>query len=215
MVSCFIDPTSLSRDNFLIKKLLEDGLSVKYLGVRLARDIFLAIEDIGNFFPRFQHPILIQHGRLDRIISYRSSEIAFKKFGSPDKEIKLYAENYHELFSDLEKEQVISDTIQWVDTRLRKAEPFWMPTNLVTGLKKRDLFMNFSVVSSYGKIAFVVFYLLILRKLSKNPAYRQSRLKLLFFPVFWTYKYWEFVTKAGISQLESFLNQILVEFHLY
>jgi Serine aminopeptidase, S33 len=215
MVNCFIDPTSLTRDNFQIKKLLEDNKSIRYLGVRLARDLFLALERTKTFLTRFRHPILIQHSRMDKIISYRSSESAFKTVGSPDKEIRLYTESYHELFTDLDKDQIISDTLQWTHSRLSNAEPLGKLPALKTGIKSSDFNSKLSLLASYGKIFMVIGYLIILRRLNKNPAYQRSKLKLLFFPVFWTYKYWEILTKAGISQIESFLNQILVEFHLF
>lgn len=210
MVNCFSDPTCITRDNFLIKSMIDDRISTNYIGLKFARDLSIALSLNNQILPKFRHPVLILHGQNDQLLPFETSKGLYQMISSPDKQIKLYEDLYHELYLDLGKETVLRDMVQWLHAKAPGAGTLGYVPTFKFGLKIGGK-SSLRQVEVVWKLFLVVVYLVILRHLNRIPAYRKSRLKLLFFPIFWVFKYFKFLTLNSISWVESFINQILVE----
>lgn len=61
---------------------------------------------------------MILHGTLDKATKPSGSQRFYDTAGSPDKTLKLYEGHYHDLLNDIDKEVVIADIQQWIDSRI-------------------------------------------------------------------------------------------------
>ncbi|WBL31615.1 alpha/beta fold hydrolase [Candidatus Phytoplasma sacchari] len=72
------------------------------------------LEKRSFYYPK---PILLLHGIKDLIISYDNSVEMFNKItnSTSDKKLILYPESYHNLFNDLDQNEVTKDVLNWLD----------------------------------------------------------------------------------------------------
>jgi alpha-beta hydrolase superfamily lysophospholipase len=68
--------------------------------------------------PNFKTPLLIIHGKADRLSPYKASEKFFNNVKFEDKTLKLYPDSYHQPFIDLNRDEVFSDIEQWLEARI-------------------------------------------------------------------------------------------------
>lgn len=59
-------------------------------------------------------PVLLLQSGADQVTPPEAGRRFFETIGSPDKTWKLYPGSYHELFADLDREQVVEDLVEWV-----------------------------------------------------------------------------------------------------
>jgi len=64
-------------------------------------------------------PILVLLGGQDPVIDPAASREFFDRLGSEDKTLLIYPKMLHEPFNELGREQVIDDTVRWLEPRLR------------------------------------------------------------------------------------------------
>src|SRR5229473_372713 len=69
-------------------------------------------------FPLIKLPVLILHGTEDKATNPSGSQFFYDNAGSTDKTLKLYEGHYHDLLNDLDKEIVMADINDWIDTRV-------------------------------------------------------------------------------------------------
>jgi alpha-beta hydrolase superfamily lysophospholipase len=62
-------------------------------------------------------PLLIMHGAEDRLTSPRGSELCYRLAASPDKTLKLWPDDLHEIFNELDREAVIAFLLSWLNRR--------------------------------------------------------------------------------------------------
>lgn len=64
-------------------------------------------------------PCLFMHGGGDKIADPRATEEVFARVGSKDKTLKIYPEQYHEIFNELAADRVktFADVVAWLDAR--------------------------------------------------------------------------------------------------
>ncbi|MGM1458961.1 MAG: alpha/beta hydrolase [Columbia Basin potato purple top phytoplasma] len=72
-------------------------------------------EQIINHSFHYPVPILLLHGEQDQIILPENSQELFDLIQNTNKKLKLYPLNYHNLFNDLDNEQVYQDVIEWLE----------------------------------------------------------------------------------------------------
>lgn len=63
-------------------------------------------------------PLLILHGTSDDLTDPDGSRRLYQRAGSPDKTLKLYDGLYHEVLNEPEKQQVLSDILDWLDAHV-------------------------------------------------------------------------------------------------
>lgn len=113
-----INPNKISRDPQVIAAYLDDPLIHKgNTSARLAFELFKAMQHVHDNAKQIKLPLLILQGTDDVIVHPEGAQTFFDATASLDKNLKLYQGLYHEVFNELEKEQVFSDFIQWLGAR--------------------------------------------------------------------------------------------------
>jgi acylglycerol lipase len=69
-------------------------------------------------FAHITLPLLIMHGTADRVTDFRGSQFLYDAAGATDKTLRLYEGHYHDLLTDVGKEQVVADMQRWIVDRL-------------------------------------------------------------------------------------------------
>lgn len=110
-----VKPKWISTDKHVVKAYQKDPLVNKNITVKLAVEILLNQENICSLAPKIKLPGLMMHGGDDRICSRKGSEDFYKELGSSDKELKIYAGMYHEIFNEIHKEHVFEDMSDWLE----------------------------------------------------------------------------------------------------
>ena len=77
-----------------------------------------ADERLKKEFPRITLPVLILHGTADKATKPSGSQHFYEKAGSTDKTLKLYEGHFHDLLTDIGKQQVMADIQAWIDAHL-------------------------------------------------------------------------------------------------
>jgi len=67
---------------------------------------------------RLTMPLLVLQGTEDLIVDPDASQALVGAAGSQDKQILWYDGLYHELFNEVRNEDVLNDTVQWLDARV-------------------------------------------------------------------------------------------------
>jgi len=100
-----LDTKDLSKDIKIIDKYKNDPLVHDRISLNLLSEINKTIEKIKNKDYNIEIPVLIIHGKKDKIISYKGSELISKKI--KDSKLKLYDNVYHEPHNDNEKKEIL------------------------------------------------------------------------------------------------------------
>ena len=114
-----VDNTGLSRDPAIIEAADKDPLS--YHGLVRARtgaQFKYAMARVHAAAPKIALPTYVIQGGEDRLIGPAGARRLFDGIASEDKQFKLYEEGYHELWNDVNKEEVIGGIIEWIQARL-------------------------------------------------------------------------------------------------
>lgn len=77
-----------------------------------------ADERLKREFGNILLPLLILHGTADKATRPSGSEYFFGAAGSADKTLKLYDGHFHDLLSDVGKEAVLADILDWMNGRV-------------------------------------------------------------------------------------------------
>lgn len=96
---------------------------------RFATDSFVSLYRYGRvveqILPRVQAPLLVIHGRRDRVIKPSAAQVIYERAGSARKELRWFERSGHEMLRDCEAREVVaaSETfIRQVVVPLREAE---------------------------------------------------------------------------------------------
>ena len=100
-----LDTKDLSKDIKIIDKYKNDPLVHDRISLNLLSEINKTIEKIKNKDYNIEIPVLIIHGKKDKIISYKGSELINKKI--KDSKLKLYDNVYHEPHNDNERKEIL------------------------------------------------------------------------------------------------------------
>ena len=100
-----LDTKDLSKDIKIIDKYKNDSLVHDRISLNLLSEINKTIEKIKNKDYNIEIPVLIIHGKKDKIISYKGSELINKKI--KDSKLKLYDNVYHEPHNDNERKEIL------------------------------------------------------------------------------------------------------------
>ena len=108
----------LSRDPAIERRFKQDSLCYNgKVKARMAYEMKMASEDVCARMSRLSLPLLIMHGSADRLTNPAGSKRLYQQARSQDKTLKLWPEHFHEIFNELEKEQVIAFMLEWLDKR--------------------------------------------------------------------------------------------------
>ena len=113
-----IDDDTLSRDPDVVRAYREDKLVHRKVTVRWGTEALAAVDRVRERAGEIRMPFLVLHGEADKINSAEGSRELFEKASSTDKKLIIYPGGYHEPHNDLDREQVASDVIGWLQAHL-------------------------------------------------------------------------------------------------
>jgi alpha-beta hydrolase superfamily lysophospholipase len=105
----------LSRIKAVEEAYIQDPLNLKKFYFSLAGNMFVSgVRYLNRNIKDYQTPVLILHGGNDKIVPFQFSERLLSLIPLEDKKLIIYPDNYHEIFNDLDREQVFQDVISWL-----------------------------------------------------------------------------------------------------
>lgn len=109
---------TLSRDAEMIDEFKKDPL-VHHgrFPVRTGAEILSAGRQILAEAHRIELPLLVLHGTRDVVTTADGSRQFHAQAGSEDKTLKLYQGLYHDLFHEIERDEITADVVAWVVAR--------------------------------------------------------------------------------------------------
>jgi len=63
-------------------------------------------------------PLLIIQGDMDKLVIPSGAQLLYDRSVSADKTLRMYPGNYHELFNEFDKAQVLGDVVSWLDKHI-------------------------------------------------------------------------------------------------
>ena len=99
---------------------VNDPLNKKSFTVGLARSLASGVAWLKERGNVFSDPVLLLHGRLDSLVSYKDSLDFFSEASSNDKQVKIYGNLFHEIFNEYAKDEVINDVLVWIKNRIQR-----------------------------------------------------------------------------------------------
>ena len=119
-LSTGLDATSISRDPVVVEEYVNDPLVHDKGSTGLGKAILNAIDLCFAHAKEFKPPLLIMHGRDDRLTYPSGSEDFAKLAGEVNKDVtlKVWDGMYHELHNEPEQVEVFKVMIEWLDRHL-------------------------------------------------------------------------------------------------
>jgi alpha-beta hydrolase superfamily lysophospholipase len=108
-----------SRDPEVQRAYMEDPLVLRErvqedLFYKLAEGVMLLVGRAGEI----GLPILLIHGTADVICSAEGADLWVRSSSSPDITVQLYPEGRHEMFNEINRDEVLAGLWDWLDARL-------------------------------------------------------------------------------------------------
>jgi alpha-beta hydrolase superfamily lysophospholipase len=115
-----LDTVSISRDTAIVQAYKNDSLIHYNASLGFGKAALSAIDFCFAHASEFPVPLLIMHGKADKIAYPSGSEDFANLARAPGKDVtlKLWDGLYHEVHNEPEKEQVFHYMIAWLDGHL-------------------------------------------------------------------------------------------------
>ena len=85
---------------------------------RLATEFLGALRRIHQGQARLSLPVLMLHGTADQVSSLEASQTFFQRLSGPGKRWRAYPGAYHELFNEINHQEIFSDISQWIEEQI-------------------------------------------------------------------------------------------------
>jgi len=115
-----LDATTISRDKAVVDKYVNDPLVHDKTSLGLGKSALTAIDLCFAGAKEFAYPLLIMHGKEDKL-TYASGSADFAKLaGEKNKDVtlKLWDGLYHEIHNEPEQAEVFKVMIEWLDKQI-------------------------------------------------------------------------------------------------
>ena len=100
-----LNPKDLSKDTSVVENYIKDPLVHGRISIKMFSEVNKSIRKIETESKRIDIPILLIHGKKDKIISYKGTENVAKKIKYSN--LKLWEKVFHEPHNDYEKNQIL------------------------------------------------------------------------------------------------------------
>jgi len=97
-----------------------DDLKFSTVTPRWGTEILKAIEQTKKRVDIYSMPLLMIHGKLDRINDYEAAKEFFNAIPSDDKRFISYERSFHDVLNDVEKEKAFEDIYQFIVQKSHK-----------------------------------------------------------------------------------------------
>jgi len=113
-----LNANMLSHNTDVVKAYLGDPLVHAKVSSRWFTEVTQTMEDTLNIADRLNIPILMLHAGADRLADPVGSKEIFGRLRVESKALKIYDGFYHEIYNEVNREEPIRDTIEWLRKRL-------------------------------------------------------------------------------------------------
>jgi alpha-beta hydrolase superfamily lysophospholipase len=115
-----LDATAISRDQKVVTAYVNDPLVHDRTSLGLGKAALTAIDLCFTHAKEFRPPLLIMHGKADRLTYPSGSEDFAKLAGATNKDVtlKLWEGLYHEIHNEPEQKEVFKVMVEWLDGHL-------------------------------------------------------------------------------------------------
>ncbi len=113
-----LDISALSRDTTVVKAYAADPLVHGRFTARWGTESLAAVKRVKAGAAALNIPILMIHGRADRLNAPEGIEPFFEKIPIADKSLRIYPDMYHELHNDIGHERVTADLAEWLASHI-------------------------------------------------------------------------------------------------
>ncbi len=115
-----LDLDQFSRDPEVVKAAKHDPLVFQNSAtVHMATKLVEGIQKIDDNMEKVTVPLLILHGKADRVTPPSGSEELYKRAQTTDKSLSLYGKMFHDLLHEPEKGIVTNDIVNWLNARTK------------------------------------------------------------------------------------------------
>jgi acylglycerol lipase len=114
-----LDAKLVSTDPTEVAKYVNDPLN--YLGgtkAGLGKAVLNRIAELKPKYQYFDYRVLIMHGGTDKITNINGSKALYAEAKSADKTLKIWEGDFHEIFNEVNKAEVIDFTCNWINERI-------------------------------------------------------------------------------------------------
>lgn len=112
-----LEAEGMSRDLNVVEAYEKDPLVFRgKVTARLGAELLKAMQKIADQASEIQVPFLVMQGSEDRLVEPDGAEFFYTHAGSQDKKLKIYEGLYHELINEPEKELVLNEIQEWLES---------------------------------------------------------------------------------------------------
>lgn len=114
-----LDSSQISRDPEVVRAYDNDPLVYRgKLPARTATEVLNTTFLIKDRLPKLTVPLLVLHGTGDAIAAPSSTDLIERGAGSKDLTAIRYEGLYHEIFNEPERDKVLGDVVDWLETHV-------------------------------------------------------------------------------------------------
>lgn len=112
-----IDEKQLTHDQEKAEAYRSDPLIFHHVTARWFEEITVATQNSLEIAQRLKQPFLLQLSGDDRIVSYDKSCEWYEKNLSSDKSLRVYADFYHEIYNEKNRNEPVTEFLSWLSMR--------------------------------------------------------------------------------------------------
>lgn len=112
--------SDLTHDRAKAMEYAQDDLIFHHACARWYRSVVLALRQAHGFAPELKLPIYLQLAGDDRIVDTQAARLYAQKCQSSDKTVKEYADFFHEIYNETERERPLEDMSNWLLAHTRE-----------------------------------------------------------------------------------------------
>ena len=114
-----LDVNGISRDPEVVQAYVDDPLVFHgKTPARLAAEFLSAMQRITAEAEKITLPFIVVQGGADILVDPSGAQMLYDTAGSKDKTLKIYEKLYHEVFNEPERDRVLKDVENWLESRL-------------------------------------------------------------------------------------------------
>jgi alpha-beta hydrolase superfamily lysophospholipase len=175
IISPRINPSSVTKKAVVLKWFLTNRKLVPIIGTRQAAWMAQYMYHFRYNSRFFKYPVLIHLGGDDKIVNNDITKHFYDKLGSEDKQLFEYEGAYHELQYEDCKREVLKNTLDWINFRIKegnaeKLGSIDFDTIKVAFLKKKAPFKHWKALITAIVVAyyFIGYVLMVSKFINKN-----------------------------------------------
>jgi alpha-beta hydrolase superfamily lysophospholipase len=106
----------LIRDENLVREYKADPLRHDKISPRLFLGMVDAFTEVNKMAADIHLPVLMQLAGREKVVSTPVAEKFFDQLSSKKKEVYIYADSYHEIYNDLDRNDVLNDLVRFLES---------------------------------------------------------------------------------------------------